>query len=72
MHGLFKEFVAENRPTVDIERIATGEAWYGKRAIELQLVDELITSDEYLMEASGDAKVFEVRYKRPRNPSIGG
>ena len=68
VHGLFKEFVAENRPTVDIERIATGEAWYGKRAIELQLVDELITSDEYLMEASGDAKVFEVRYKRPEKP----
>ena len=68
MHGLFKEFVAENRPKVDIERIATGEAWYGKRAIELQLVDELITSDEYLMEASGDAKVFEVRYKRPEKP----
>ena len=68
VHGLFKEFVVENRPKVDIERIATGEAWYGKRAIELQLVDELITSDEYLMEASRDAKVFEVRYKRPEKP----
>ena len=68
VHDLFKEFVGENRPNVDIERIATGEAWYGKRAIELQLVDDLITSDEYLMEASRDAKVFEVRYKRPEKP----
>ena len=68
VHGLFKEFVSENRPKVDIERIATGEAWYGKHAVELQLVDDLLTSDEYLMEASRDAKVFEVRYKRPEKP----
>jgi len=61
-HLLFKEFVTENRPGVDVERIATGEHWHASRALELKLVDELITSDDYLLSASTDADVFEVVY----------
>ena len=41
VHVLFKEFIAENRPAVNIAEVATGEAWYGKRALEHKLVDEL-------------------------------
>ena len=59
-HVLFKEFVKENRTQVDIEAIATGEHWYGKRAIEKKLVDELITSDDYLFSASDDYAIYEV------------
>ena len=62
VHALFKDFVGEHRPTLDIERVATGEAWFGRRALELGLVDELVTSDEYLVRACDDADVFEVRY----------
>jgi serine protease SohB len=54
-HHLFKEFVKENREIIDIHKIATGEHWYGKRAIELNLVDELITSDDYLSTAAKEA-----------------
>ena len=43
--------------------MATGEHWYGMRAIELKLVDELVTSDDYLLKASNDADVFEVSYR---------
>ncbi len=68
VHTLFKEFVAEHRPQVELEQIATGEAWYGKRAIDLALIDELMTSDEYLLKASQHAKVFEVKFKRPQKP----
>jgi serine protease SohB len=68
VHTLFKEFVAEHRPQVELEKIATGEAWYGKRAIDLALIDELMTSDEYLLKASQHAKVFEVKFKRPQKP----
>lgn len=66
--GLFKEFVGRYRPSLDVERVATGEYWYGSRAVELGLVDELRTSDDYLLEASREAGLFEVRYtgKKPR------
>jgi len=37
-HTLFKEFVAENRPTLDLATVATGEVWYGKRALEHHLM----------------------------------
>ena len=60
--GLFKEFVALNRPVVDIEAIATGETWFGQRALERQLVDELSTSDAYMQALLPEKDVFEVRY----------
>ncbi len=62
IHRLFKEFVSTNRPKLDIEKVATGEAWFGQRALEHELVDELITSDEYIVKACEDADVFEVKY----------
>jgi serine protease SohB len=61
-HALFKGFVVENRPKVDIQQVATGEHWYGVRALELQLVDVLQTSDDYLLNASEHAEVYEVCY----------
>ncbi len=61
-HVLFKEFVAENRPQVAVEQVATGEVWYGKRALDIQLIDEVITSDGYLLNQHPDADIFEVTY----------
>lgn len=66
-HKLFKEFVKDNREQVDIETIATGEHWFGKRAIDLKLVDELITSDDYLVSAAKDAEIFEIKYERKKH-----
>ena len=68
-HKLFKEFVKENREQVDINSIATGEHWYGKRAIDLKLVDELITSDDYLVNAARESDIFEIKYERKKNLS---
>jgi len=65
-HRLFKEFVKGSREQVDIDKIATGEHWYGKRAIELNLIDELITSDDYLSNAAKEADVFEIKYERKK------
>jgi serine protease SohB len=62
-HSLFKDYVAERRPQVDMTKIATGEVWYGTKAVDLALVDALKTSDEYLMQRVEDADVFEVSYK---------
>ncbi|MBE8717554.1 protease SohB [Cellvibrio polysaccharolyticus] len=61
-HELFKEFVSSHRPAVDIEKVATGEVWFGKRALEVALVDEIKTSDEYLLTLSETANIYEVEF----------
>lgn len=61
-HTLFKDFVFENRPIVDVEKVATGEHWFGTRAMELKLVDELKTSDDYLLQNSKEKDLFQIRY----------
>ncbi len=61
-HELFKQFVLEHRPQLDIDQIATGEHWYGTRALEMNLVDELTTSDDYLLEKSDEWDIYEINY----------
>jgi len=61
-HDLFKTFVNTNRPQIDIEKIATGEHWYGAQALDLQLIDEVLTSDDYILEKSKDTDIFEITY----------
>ena len=65
VHRLFKGAVQAHRPTLDLETVATGEYWYGTRALELGLVDETGTSDDYLMRAVNrdGAQVYGVTYK---------
>ncbi|MFK7731896.1 MAG: protease SohB [Pseudomonadales bacterium] len=66
-HVLFKEWVAEHRPQLDIDKVATGETWYGKRAIDLQLADQLSTSDDYLFAQVEDADLYQVRYEEKKS-----
>lgn len=61
-HELFKTFIATNRSVVNINAISTGEHWYGTHAKELRLVDELVTSDDYLLKASENADIYEITY----------
>ena len=65
-HRLFKQYVSEHRPVVDIDRVATGEIWFGRQALEVSLADELRTSDQLLMDACEHKDVFLVHYERPR------
>ncbi|WP_355660059.1 protease SohB [Halomonas salifodinae] len=60
-HELFKGFVAERRPALDIEAVATGEIWYGRDALKQGLIDELGTSEAYLLRRQETARVFSVR-----------
>jgi len=62
-HVLFKEHVKRFRPQVDVDRIATGEHWYGQVALTLKLVDELGTSDSYLFERAKTRAVKEVCFE---------
>lgn len=68
-HALFKEFVKDHRPGLDIDKVATGEHWLASRALALNLVDTLITSDDYLLQASNDADIYEITYTIPKTVS---
>ncbi|MCB1778029.1 MAG: protease SohB [Candidatus Competibacteraceae bacterium] len=67
IHALFKDFVKNHRPQIDLDRVATGEHWFGARALDCRLVDELRTSDDYLLDASAEADLYEIIYtgKKP-------
>ena len=62
VHGLFKSAVNTYRPDLDLDKVATGEHWYGSRALELGLADEIKTSDELLTELAADRELFRVAY----------
>ena len=61
---LFKGFVKENRPSLDIDAVATGETWFGEDALEKGLCDELRTVDDVLVDYVGEGyNVYQVSYK---------
>ncbi len=66
-HDLFKQFITDNRPSLDIDKVATGEHWYGTQALALGLIDSIQTSDDFIVNAAKDGDVFEVSYvvKKP-------
>lgn len=74
MHELFKDWVKRHRPVVDIEKVATGETWVGVQAYERQLVDQVMTSDDYIVQACETSDVYEVVYeiKQPLGEKLGG
>jgi serine protease SohB len=67
IHLLFKNAVVEHRPALDIEKVATGEYWYGTRAKELGLIDEVGSSDDYLMRRVSEASIYAISYKGKEN-----
>jgi serine protease SohB len=66
VHDLFKNQIKSYRPQVDVEAVATGEYWHGLRAMELKLVDEIRTSDDFLLAAAKERDLYHVSYKRRR------
>ncbi len=77
-HGLFKDYIAEYRPGLDLTRAATGEYWHGRQALDLGLVDAIQTSDDYLLELHAQADLLHLKYAGRKRPierllaSIGG
>lgn len=66
IHDAFKQHIADHRPQVDIKAIGTGEHWLARKALEWRLVDELMTSDDYLMKQCDAHDVFEVVYEKKK------
>lgn len=63
IHQQFKNLIATYRHDLDIQKVATGEYWLGQQALDLKLVDVIQTSDDYLQEASKNAKILEITYE---------
>jgi len=69
IHKAFKDYILQHRPQVNIEEVSTGEHWLANKAADLKLVDGLITSDDYLMQACQDHDVFVVNYEKKKTLS---
>ena len=68
-HALFKHFVEKYRPQLKVEKVATGEHWYGEDALALNLVDKLQTSDEYLLSLLSQHDVYVINTRK--RPTVG-
>ncbi|OCG02237.1 protease SohB [Gilliamella sp. wkB112] len=68
-HLLFKDFVKEYRPNVDIEQVATGEHWFASQAKDKGLVDEISTSDDFILSHLESHKIISVKYQRKQKLS---
>lgn len=68
-HVLFKHFVEKYRPQLNVEKVATGEHWYGQDALELNLIDKLETSDEYLLSLLPQHDIYVIQTRK--KPTLG-
>ena len=68
-HDLFKQFVTDHRSQIDINKVATGEHWYGLQAIEKNLVDSISTSDDYLISQLDKRHIIQIKYTQRKKLS---
>ena len=62
-YNLFQQHITKWRPQVSVNKVATGEVWYGQEALGLQLIDEISTSDSYIVAKCSSHNVFHLRCK---------
>ena len=69
-HQAFKNHVANARPVIkhNIDQIATGDVWLGTDALDVGLVDRLVTSDEYIREKmlEGEKVLRLIKFQKAR------
>ena len=70
IHNHFKNYVVQHRPKLDMEKVATGEVWLGLKAKELGLVDEISTSDDYILSLLNNKKVYHICLKQKEPGSL--
>lgn len=66
-HELFKAFLLEHREQLDMNVVATGEHWYGLQALNLNLIDGIKTSDDFILEACEDRDVYEISVTKTKS-----
>jgi serine protease SohB len=67
-HSLFKDHVHKFRPSLDLTKVATGEYWYGLQALSLNLIDEISTSDDYILKSLEKFDIYQ--FVTPKKKSL--
>lgn len=62
IHQRFKALVSLHRTELDIDAVSEGDFWLAEDALELKLVDEIQTSDEYVMDLCQSSDVYRVQW----------
>lgn len=72
IHEQFKQALKKYRPQVDLEKVATGEAWLASTTVEkeLGLVDGLYTSHALLLEKNRSFDLVEYQWKSEKKSLI--
>lgn len=65
-HQLFKKFVETHRLQLDLNKVATGEHWFGQQALDLNLIDEISTSDDLILQAVETQDVISIKYRHKK------
>lgn len=69
IHALFREHVQSARPELNIEKVATGETWFGTDALKMGLVDAIQTSDDLLLSLNEEFELYQVTYQNKKGLS---
>jgi len=67
IHEAFKKLIKDSRPEIDIESVSTGEYWLATEAKEKGLVDEIMTSDDYINSKIEDCEIIEIKTELGKN-----
>lgn len=65
-HSLFKDFIIQMRPDLNIEKVANGDYWFGTQAINKKLVDSINTSDAIIMQNMDKFNLLNIKYQFPK------
>lgn len=60
IHTAFRNYILSNRHILNIDQVATGEHWLATDALALGLVDNLQTSDDYLLEGHDEYRTYSL------------
>ena len=61
-HALFKAHINKFRPSVDCDAVATGEHWFACDTLDKNLIDNIQTSDDYILENYPDKEIIALEY----------
>lgn len=64
VYSMFRDHVTSNRPSLlrSIDKVSTGEHWQGEKALEMGLIDEIKTSEDYILQRLGDFEFIKIKY----------
>lgn len=73
VHKRFQEQVQRFRPQLDMAKVATGEHWLAADALELGLIDEIGTSEEYIQKRLDvtENSALKLKWQKPKNKKNG-